>query len=468
MAVKKGKTYELEIQDAAYEGKGIGHLDGMAVFVKNTAPGDVVKARVRKKKKKFCEAQLEEILTPSPIRIEPTCRHADICGGCSWQHVPYSEQLKFKTRHVADHLQRIGGFSDLHVEECMGSEQELHYRNKMEYTFGARRWLTEKEIKQGGDVEQKYFAAGMHIPGRFDRILNLQECHLQDPVSFRILDFVRDYALEHDLRPYDTHKKEGFLRNLMIRNATHTGDLMVNIVTFRNRPEQFKALADAIKEQFPEVTTIINNVNDTWSPTAIGRYEEVYYGPGYITEHIHGLSFRIEANTFFQTNTRQAEKLYEKALEYAGISADDTVYDLYCGVGSLTLCLAQQAKKAVGIEISESSVKKARENAEANDISNTDFEQGDMKDVFSDEIIQKHGKPDILVTDPPRAGMHEDVINQIRELNPERIVYISCNSSTLARDLALLSDIYSVDHIQPVDMFPQTYHIETVAKLSKK
>lgn len=468
MAVKKGKTYQIEIEDAAYEGKGIGHIDGMAVFVKNTAPGDVVTARIRKKRKKYCEAQLEEIITPSSIRVEPTCRHADVCGGCTWQHVPYSEQLKFKTRHVADHLQRIGGFSDLHVEECLGSDRELNYRNKMEYTFGARRWLTEEEIKQGGDVEQKYFALGMHIPGRFDRILDLQECHLQDPISFRILDFVRAYALEHNLRPYDTHNKNGYLRNLMIRNATHTDDLMVNIVTYRNKPDQLTPLVDAIMEEFPEVTTIINNVNDTWSPTAIGRYEEVHHGPGYITEYIHGLSFRVEANTFFQTNTLQAEKLYEQALNYAEITPEDVVYDLYCGVGSLTLCLAQKAKKAVGIEISESSVEKANENAETNGFTNTHFEPGDMKDVFSDEVTEKYGKPDVLVTDPPRAGMHEDVIHQIRELRPERMVYISCNSSTLARDLSLLADLYSVEQVQPVDMFPQTYHIETVARLKLK
>lgn len=468
MAVKKGKSYQIEIEDAAFEGKGIGHIDGMAVFVKNTAPGDVVKARVRKKSKRYCEAQLEEIITPSSIRVEPICRHADVCGGCSWQHVPYSEQLRFKTRHVADHLKRIGGFTELEVAECLSSEHELNYRNKMEYTFGARRWLTYDEIKAGADVEQKFFALGMHIPGRFDRILDLQECHLQDPVSFRILDFVRDYAMEHELQPYDTHNKTGYLRNLMIRNAFHTDDLMVNLVTYRNKPEVFKPLSEAILEQFPEVTTLINNINDTWSPTAVGRYEEVYHGPGYITEKIHGLDFRIEANTFFQTNTLQAEKLYQTAIDFARISPDDLIYDLYCGVGSLTLCLAKQAEKVLGIEVSESSVQKARENSAANKLSNAFFETGDMKDVFSSEMNDKYGTPDVLVTDPPRAGMHEDVIHQIRELKPERIVYISCNSSTLARDLAMLSDLYSVDKVQPVDMFPQTYHIETVAQLTRK
>ena len=468
MAVKKGKSYEIEITDAAFEGKGIGHLDGMAVFVKNTAPGDVVKARIRKKSKRHCEAQLEEILTPSDIRITPKCGHAEVCGGCTWQHVPYEEQLKFKTRHVSDHLQRIGGFDNLNIADCLGSERQFHYRNKMEYSFGARRWLTYDEIRHGADVEQKFFALGMHIPGRYDRILDLQECHLQDPVSYEILDFVRSYAINNELRPFDTHQKNGYLRNLMIRNAIHTDDLMVNIVTFKDKPDLFQPLADAIKEQFPQVTTIINNVNDTWSPTSAGRFEHVYYGPGYITEKIQDLSYRIEANTFFQTNTIQAEKLYEKTLEFAELKPDDLVYDLYCGVGSLTLALARNAGKALGIEVSSSSVKKARENAENNESDNSHFETGDIKDAFTDKLIDKYGTPDVLVTDPPRAGMHADVIEKIKEIKPQRMVYVSCNSSTLARDLAALSEDYSVDEVQPVDMFPQTYHIETVAKLTRK
>jgi 23S rRNA (uracil1939-C5)-methyltransferase len=468
MALKKGNIVDIHIERAAYEGKGIGKIDSKAVFVKNTAPGDKVKIRITKKRRNYLSGTLLEIIEPGPTRQKPFCSHADICGGCTWQHVHYEEQLRFKREHVRDHIQRIGGLKETEPLPTIGSERQIHYRNKMEYTFGNRRWLTREEIDSGIAFNDLDIAVGMHIPGRFDRILNLTECYLQEPVSYEIMNFVREYALKHEIPAYNPIKKEGFFRNVMIRNSYHTGDLMVNLVTFEDRPETMHQLAEKLMAEFPDITTVVNNVNDTWSPSSEGRFEHILAGPGYITEHIGGYSFRISANTFFQTNTLQAEKLYEIAKEFADLKPDDTVFDLYCGVGSLTLYVCDNVNKVVGIELNPVSVQKAEENAERNSVTNCYFETGDMKDVFTDTFVAKYGNPDVIITDPPRAGMHPDVIKTICRLAPERLVYVSCNSTTLARDLADLSAVYEIHRIQPVDMFPHTYHIETVAELRRK
>jgi len=468
MAIKKGHIVEIEIEQAAYEGKGFGKLEDRAVFVKNTAPGDTVKARIIKKRKSYFLGDLLEVLKEGENRIEPVCKHASICGGCTWQHVTYEEQLRFKRIHVRDHIQRIGGLKDVDPLPTIGGEYQLHYRNKMEYTFGDRRWFTREEIDSGVQLNSKDVALGMHIPGRFDRILNLEECYLQIPVSFKIMDFVRTYALEHNISAFNQVKKEGFFRNVMIRNSHYTKDLMVNLITFADHPEGMKHIADALLEAFPEITTIVNNVNDTQSPTSEGRIERIIYGPGYIIEKIGGYEFKIDANTFFQTNTLQAEKLYQTAREFARLKPDDVVFDLYCGVGSLSLFVSDAVKKVVGIEISPVSVKNARENAQINNVDNCLFETGDMRDVFTDTFIQKYGKPDVIITDPPRAGMHPDVVKTLCELAVDRLVYVSCNSATMARDLTQLSEVYEIGRVQPVDMFPQTYHIETVAELTRK
>lgn len=468
MLVKKGQEITVSITDAAYEGKGIGRLGDQVVFVKNTAPGDTVTARVTRRKKNFLEARLLNIIRPGEVRTEPVCSHAGICGGCTWQHVEYQEQLRFKHQHVKDHMVRIGGLRDIEVAAVLGSDEQLYYRNKMEYTFGDRRWLTDEEIASGEPIPDKDLAAGMHIPGRFDRILNLDECHLQIPVSWRIMDFVRAFAIRQDIPPYNAIKHEGFFRNVMIRNSAVSGDLLVNIVTYEDDPEIMTALTSALLESFPEITSVVNNVNDTWSPSSEGRYENNFFGPGYITETIGGYKFKISSNTFFQTNTQQAEKLYQTALDYAELRGSERVYDLYCGVGSLTLFVSAHCDTAVGIEINPESVIKANENATENGVTNCRFETGDMKDAFTSGLFARHGKPDVIITDPPRAGMHPDVIATILATEAKRIVYVSCNSATQARDLALLREKYNIDAIQPVDMFPQTYHIESVAKLTLK
>ncbi|MEX0609788.1 MAG: 23S rRNA (uracil(1939)-C(5))-methyltransferase RlmD [Balneolaceae bacterium] len=468
MSLKKGQEVELEIIDAAFKGKGLAKVDGLAVFVPNTTPGDVVKARIIKKKKKHREAKVLEIITPSPHRITPLCRHANVCGGCSWQHIPYQKQLEYKSDQVRGHISRIGGLDENIVKPGIGAEEEFYYRNKMEYSFSTRRWLSEEEIQSDDFVDDSAFAAGLHAPGRFDKILNLKECHLQKMESFRILDFVRNYCIKNNISPYDTFTNEGFMRHLVIRNSFHTEDFMVNLVTNEDAPEIMKRLSEALLTEFPFITTIVNNVNDTKSPTAVGRYEKVIHGLGFIVDMIGEYTFKIHPNAFFQTNTAQAERLYEVARNYAELEDGDIVYDLYCGVGTLSLFMSKPAKHVVGIELVDVAVKNARFNANENNVDNVSFIKGDMKEVFNEDVVKKFGAPDVLITDPPRAGMHPDVVERLCELKVPRLVYVSCNSSTMARDLKELSAVYDVLEVQPVDMFPQTYHIEAVAKLRLK
>lgn len=468
MALKKGHTEEFLIESTAFKGKGVAKHDGIAVFIPNTAPGDRVRARIVKKKKKYREAKLLEILEPSPKRIEPVCSHANVCGGCTWQHLPYEEQTAMKEQHVRDHMERIAGLDPDIVQTIIPCDRELGYRNKMEYSFAYKRWLTEEQIKSDEYVDDTMFSAGLHAPGRFDKILNLNECHLQEPVSFQILDFVRNWCINRNIQAYNTFKHEGFMRHLVIRTSHHTDDLMVNIVTSADDEETTRAMADALLAEFPQITTIINNVNDQKNPTAKGRFEKVLYGPGYITDRIGNHSFRIDANAFFQTNTRQAGKLYGVARNYAELDNGGHLFDLYCGVGTLSLFMADKADKVTGIEIVDVAVENARKNATENGVENAEFVLGDMKDTFNKEFLVRNGMPDCVITDPPRSGMHPDVVTQLSNLETERLVYVSCNPSTMARDLGILKKFYHIEQIQPVDMFPQTYHIEAVAKLTRR
>jgi len=468
MALKKGEEVTLTIENAAFRGKGVAKVDGLAVFVYGTAPGDVVKARIIKKKKNYREAKLLEVLEPSLDRVTPKCQHANVCGGCSWQHVPYAKQLEYKGQQVADHIQRLGGLTETPIHPAIGSENSFYYRNKMEYSFSNRRWLTREEVERDEFVDDSAFAAGMHAPGRFDKILNLNECHLQRKESFEILDFVRNYCIQHDIPPFDAMKHEGFMRHLMIRNSYHTSDFMVNLVTYQNDQDLIKKLSDNLLKEFPIITTIVNNINDTKSPTSIGRIEEVIHGPGYIVDKIGEHTFKIHPNAFFQTNTAQAERLYEVAREYADLKPGETVYDLYCGVGTLSLFMSQKADKVLGIELVDVAVENAKFNAKENNVNNVSFIKGDMKDVFTQEVVDEFGAPDVLITDPPRAGMHPDVVQRLKELKVPKLVYVSCDSSTMARDLKELQEVYDILEVQPVDMFPQTYHMEAVAKLRLK
>ncbi|MDZ7693903.1 MAG: 23S rRNA (uracil(1939)-C(5))-methyltransferase RlmD [Balneolaceae bacterium] len=338
----------------------------------------------------------------------------------------------------------------------------------MEYSIGHKRWLSREEIERDEYVSDRCFAAGLHAPGRFDKILNIKECHLQEPISYEILDFVRSFCTEHDIEPFNTIDNKGFMRNVVIRTSYHTDDLMVNLVTYKDDQEIMQKMSDDLLKEFPQVTTIVNNVNDTKSPTAVGRYENVLYGPGHIVDSIGGFDFKIDANAFFQTNTQQAERLYQVAKGFADLQPGETIYDLYCGVGTLSLFMSDFADKVVGIENVGVAIENARTNAENNGVENVEFIKGDMKDVFNDEFSSSHGRPDCIITDPPRAGMHQDVVGYLNKLAVPKLVYVSCNSSTMARDLKELNKVYNIKEVQPVDMFPQTYHIETVAKLRLK
>lgn len=467
MSLKKGSEITLKIEGAAFKGKGIGKVDGLAVFVPGTMPGDEVRARIINRKKKYKEGKLLEVLSPSPDRITPKCQHANVCGGCSWQHAPYKKQLEYKTQQVEDHIRRIGELNTP-VLPALPSENEFYYRNKMEYSVSSKRWLTDEEINSEDFVDDAGFAAGMHAPGRFDKILNLNECHLQREESYQILDFVRSYCLEKGIEPFNTFEKTGFLRHVMIRTAHHTEDFMVNLVTFKDEPETIKKLSNELLKSFPIISTIVNNVNDQISPTSVGRFENVIFGSGFIRDKIGDFEFKIHPNAFFQTNTVQAERLYDVARNYADLQEGDVVYDLYCGVGTLSLYMSQKASKVLGIELIDIAVQNAKFNAKENNVNNVSFIKGDMKDVFTKEMVGKYGAPDVLITDPPRAGMHPDVVARLCELKVPRLVYVSCDSSTMARDLKILSEVYDVLEIQPVDMFPQTYHVEAVAKLRLK
>ncbi|MEX2602479.1 MAG: 23S rRNA (uracil(1939)-C(5))-methyltransferase RlmD [Balneolaceae bacterium] len=468
MSIKKGTDVELTIESAAFKGKGVGKLDGMAVFVPGTAPGDKVLARIVRKKKNFLEAKVLEVTHPSPDRIEPVCSHAFHCGGCSWQHLPYGRQLEFKEQQVRDHMERIAHLDSSIVSPILGCDNPFYYRNKMEYSFGTRRWLSDEEIRRDEFVDDTGLFAGLHAPGRYDKILNLNECHLQPLLSYRLLDEVRSYCIRNKIPAFNTAKNRGFLRHLVIRNSHHTDEWMVNLVTYAEETELMETLSNHLLNEFPEITTIIQNINDQPNPTAVGRYEKILFGPGHITDRIGNHTFRIDANAFFQTNTKQAEKLYGIARNFVLRGERRILYDLYCGVGSLSLYLADIADKVLGIELVEVAVENARTNASENSVSNTEFLLGDMKDTFKTELLERAGRPDCIVTDPPRSGMHPDVVRQLLDVKSPRIVYVSCNPSTMARDLKELKELYEIETVQPVDMFPQTYHIEAVASLALK
>jgi 23S rRNA (uracil1939-C5)-methyltransferase len=442
--------------------------NGMAVFVPGTAPGDKVRAVITRRKKNYREARLLEILEPSADRITPHCNHASVCGGCTWQHLPYPVQLKIKEEQVRDHVERIAQMDSAIVQPIIGCEDEFYYRNKMEYSFGTRKWLTREEIEKDEFIDDSGLFAGLHAPGRFDKILNLNECHLQLPVSYQILDTLRSYCITNNIPAFDTINNTGYMRHLMIRNSHHTGELMVNLVTFKDLPDVVEKIAGHLVSSHPEITTVVNNVNDQTNPTSVGRIEHILYGPGTITDSIGGYAFQINPNSFFQTNTRQAETLYSVAASFADLSSGDVLYDLYCGVGTLTLFMSSKVQKVVGIELVDVAIENAKENAKNNNVENTEFILGDMKHTFNPELLSVHGQPDCIITDPPRSGMHPDVVRELINLKAPKMVYVSCNPSTMARDLKELKEVYRIEKIQPVDMFPQTYHIEAVAKLRLK
>jgi len=466
--MKRGDEIEAVIEDLAVEGNSVARVEGLVLFAKGGVPGDRVRLRIRTMKKNFAEADLLEVLAPSPRRTAPRCVHFGTCGGCAWQQIEYAAQLEFKRRHVAEALARLGGFVALEVPPTLGAEEPYYYRNKMEFSFGPG-WRTSEEMAAAGPDAAPPPALGLHIPGRFDRVLDLRECHLQSATSARIVNFMRAYALDRGLPVYSTFTQAGYLRNLVIREARRTGQRMVNVVTADDRPSVMEDLTRALLAEFPSVTTVVNNITARRSQVAVGERETVYHGTGRITEKIGDRSYSISANSFFQTNTLQAERLYDTALRFAGLRDGDTVYDLYSGTGTIALHVASHAARVFGIESVADAVADARRNAADNGVTNCTFLQGDLNATLSSREAAHLEAPDVVIVDPPRAGLHANVARKIIELSPRTIVYVSCNPATQARDLKIICDSggYAISAIQPVDMFPHTYHIENVVGLAK-
>ncbi len=465
--MKRGTEIELDIEKFADRGKSLARRDGYVVFVAGAVPGDRVRARVFKRKKTYAEARLLEVLTPSPLRVEPRCRYFGTCGGCKWQHVAYAAQLEAKQQSVREAFVHQGGFEDVSVRPTLGAEQIYGYRNKMEFSFSADRWLTPEEIASGESFDTG-FALGLHVPGNFYKVLDLHECHLPPAPCGEILNATRRFARQQGWAPWDVRRHTGFLRHLVLRQAAKTDDLMVNLVTNGYDPDRMAAYAGMLQTQFPAVTTLVNTVNTGVAQTAFGEAMHTIYGPGVIRDRIGPYTFEIAANAFFQTNTAQAERLYEVARDAAELRPSDLVYDLYCGAGTISIFVAVHVAHVVGVELVQEAVDNARANAAANGITNCTFRSGDLMRMFTPEFVRAHGRPDVLITDPPRAGMHPKVVEQIARLRPERFVYVSCNPQTQARDLRLLADHYAVEVVQPVDLFPHTHHIESVAKLRRR
>ena len=466
--MKKNKILtNISLYAAGAKGVAIGKSEeGKTVLVKGAVPGDTVNVRVKKSKSKYIEGEAAEIVSYSPDRVEPKCIHFGVCGGCKWQNLSYEKQLYFKNEEVVNNIRRIGGIENFEELPILGSEQQYFYRNKMEFSFSDARWLTLDEVNSGDDIGDKN-ALGFHIPGMWSKILDLKECHLQEDPSNQIRLAVRQFADENNLDFFDLKNQGGFLRTLMMRQNSK-GEWMVLFQLFREEKENQTKLFDFILEKFPEIKTLVFAINSKGNDSVYDLDIQVYYGDGYLMEEMDGLKFKIGPKSFFQTNYKQALELYRKTLEFADLKGDEVVYDLYTGTGTIAQYVARNAKQVIGIESVQEAIDAAIEHAELNGLTNTTFYCGDMKDVFTEEFLANHPKADVLITDPPRDGMHQKVVEQILKLAPERIVYVSCNSATQARDLALMKDVYDVVKILPVDMFPQTHHVENIALLKKK
>lgn len=453
----------LEILSVGAEGKAVARHDDLVVFVPYAAPGDVADVKIDRKKHSYAEGHIERLVKPSPLRVEPFCEHFGVCGGCRWQHLPYQEQLKAKQQQVEDALHRIAKVEMPEITPILGSEQTVAYRNKMEYTFSNKKWLTWEQMRSGEEFADRD-AAGFHIPGAFDKVLDINRCHLQDDLGNRLRLHVKQYAREHGLSFFDLRAQTGLLRTMMIRIVS-TGEVMVVLSFGEDNPGQIKGVLDDLRTSFPEITSLMYVVNTKANDTIADLDIQLHSGRAYIEEEMEGLRFRIGPKSFYQTNSHQAYNLYKVAREYAGLTGEELVYDLYTGTGTIANFVAPQARKVIGIEYVEDAIRDAKLNAEVNRLANTDFYAGDMKDVLTDEFVAAHGHPDVMIVDPPRAGMHADVVNVILNAEPSRIVYVSCNPATQARDIAMLDAKYRVTAIRPVDMFPHTHHVENVVRL---
>jgi len=466
---KKNTTLSnVTMETYAAEGKSIAHLaEGKVLFVEQSVPGDVVDVTIIKDKKSWAEGKLTRLVEPSALRTQPFCKHFGICGGCKWQMLPYTLQLQYKQQQVSDQLSRIGHIALPDIQPIIGSVAETNYRNKLEFTFSAKRYLTFEEISNRGDTLTQEPALGFHAPGLFDKVVAIEKCYLQPDPSNKILNFLKNYTAERNFPYYDYRQQQGWLRNVIIRVA-RTGEVLVNLVVQHERKTEREALLDALLLAVPEITSLNYTINPKVNDTIHDQDVICYFGKPYIEEKLEQYRFKISPKSFFQTNTPQAEQLYRVTREFAGLTGTETVYDLYCGTGSIGIFCSNKAAKVIGIELVDDAITDAKANAEMNGITNCHFFTGDTAAICTDDFFAAHGRPDVIITDPPRAGMHDKLVKQLLKIRAPKIVYVSCNPATQARDLQLLDEAYAVTGLQPVDMFPHTHHIENVALLELK
>lgn len=487
MARKKKVLPLLEsiiISGVAAEGKSLARVrmrpddeSEIVVFIPYGAPGDVADVQIDRKKRSFAEGHITRITTPSPERCEPLCNHFGVCGGCKWQHLPYESQLRYKREQVKDALERIAKIPLPEIMPTLGSREVWRYRNKMEYTFSDKKWRTWEEVRAGKEFTDSSNALGFHIPGSFDKVLHIEACHLQSEFGDEIRNFLYSFAEEHGLSFYNIKENRGLLRTVMIRIAS-TGEVMLCLMFGEDDKEKIELVMNALKERFPQITSLLYVINLKLNDSISDQTVHTFSGPDFITEEMEGLKFRINAKSFYQTNSLQAYELYKVARKFAGLDPENAgatsdskrplVYDLYTGTGTIANFVARGAEKVIGIEYVPEAIEDAKLNSKVNGIENTLFYAGDMKDILTDDFVERHGRPDVMIIDPPRAGMHADVVKVILNASPDVIVYVSCNPATQARDLALLNEKYDVTDVQPVDMFPHTHHVENVARLVKR
>lgn len=464
---RKKPFYEkVRIETIGAEGKALARVNDIVVFTRMAAPGDVVDLQVTKKRKKYQEAFITQFHEYSDERVGHFCDHFGICGGCKWQFLPYEKQLEYKQKQVEDQLKRIGHLELPEINSILGSEKNTFYRNKLEFTFSNKRWLTQEEVDSESEINDAD-SLGFHVPGLFDKVVNIDKCWLQPEPSNAIRNFIYRYARNHNLEFFDIREQKGFLRTLIIRTSSN-GETMVIVSFFREDEQERINLLEALNQEFPEITSLMYVINRKGNDTINDQDIQLFHGREFIYEEMEDLKFKIGPKSFYQTNSEQAYELYKVAREFAGLTGEETVYDLYTGTGTIANFIARDAKKVVGVEYVPEAIEDAKVNSELNDITNIHFIAGDMKDVLNEQFATKFGSPDVIVTDPPRAGMHADVVKAISEMKPRKIVYVSCNPATQARDMSLLSELYKISKIQPVDMFPHTHHVENVVLLERK
>lgn len=458
---------DVPVSGYAAEGKAIAKVNGKAIFIEGAVPGDVTDVLLTKNKKDWAEGKATKIKNYSPERVEPFCFHFGICGGCKWQMLPYEKQLVYKEQEVKDVIKRIGRLNDVPILPIIGSEKTTRYRNKLEFTFSNKKFLTPVELQNLGEDNWLGGALGYHVPKLYDKIIDIEECWLMDEVNDLIRNTLRDFAQKNNYSYYDIKEHKGFLRNVVVRNCT-TDELMVNLVFGNDNQNEIKKIADDLLQKVPSITTLIYTINQKWNDSIFDLEPVTYYGNGFVIEKLGEFKFKISAKSFFQTNTKQAEVLYDVVKDFAALTGNEIVYDLYCGTGSIGIYLSKSARKIIGVEVIEEAIKDAGENARLNQIESADFFAGDVVEICNDDFFAKNGKPDVVVVDPPRAGLHQKLVNKLLEIAAAKIVYVSCNVATQARDLQLLSEKYKIEKVQPVDMFPHTHHIESVALLTLK